>query len=64
MIKLRRAADRSIPDDTAIARTMQEIEATNKHERETRGLNRTTQKRGPTGVTRSATTHAETERRK
>jgi hypothetical protein len=64
MIKIRRAADRSIPDDNAIARTMQEIESTNKHERETRAHRRPQEKRGPTGVTRSATPHAESERKK
>jgi hypothetical protein len=64
MIKIRRAADRSIPDDFRLSMLMQEIEAANKHERETRAHRRPQEKRGPTGVTRSATAHAESERKK
>jgi hypothetical protein len=75
LIKIRRTKDRSIPDDSTLSTLMQEIEAANKHERETRAINRQKtkqelrpneprKKRGPTGVTRSATTRAESERQK
>jgi hypothetical protein len=57
LIAIRRAKDRSIPDDHALAKILEEIERVNRHERETRRADRNHKKRGPTGVTRSATTH-------
>ncbi len=59
MIKIRRAKDREIPGPEALALTMQQIESANKHERQTRAHKLPHEKRGPTGVTRSATPRAD-----
>jgi hypothetical protein len=57
MLKARRAIDKSIPNDTDLAAIAREIEITNRHEQETRRHRGPHEKRGPTVVTRSATTH-------
>jgi len=58
MIKIRRAKDHEIPNDPNLNQLLLEIEATNTHERETRAHKPPHKKRGPKGVTQSATTRA------